>query len=120
MSNPVFPVLAKGQDAKFYSIELEDTAIKTSMEGGYVVSRARHTRRPRRTFKTGFTDLAPGDASLLEAFYDLVRGGSVVFDWPDPVTHTVFQVRFMEKLLFQYVGIGPTQRWDVQMTLEQA
>jgi hypothetical protein len=120
LTNPVFPTLTKTQDSKFYGIELEDTGLKTPMDGGYVVSRARHTRRPRRTFRTGFTDLTPDDATLLENFYDLVRGSSVVFDWTDPITTSVWQVRFIDKLSFQYTGVGISKRWDVQFSLEQA
>lgn len=120
MTNPVFPTLAMLQDSKFYSVEQEDVGLKTTMDGGYVVSRAKHTRTPRRTFTTGFTTIRTADKALLEAFYTTVRGSSVIFDWTDPVSLTVYQVRFADKLTFKYTGMGAMQLWDVGVKLEQA
>ena len=119
MTNPVFPADPK-QDSKYYEVELEDPTLRTNMEGGYVVTRPKHTRKPRRTFKSGCTSITSDQRKALEDFYDSVRGGSVIFDWTDPVTGTVFQVRFKEKISFKYTGMGITQLWDVTFTLEQA
>lgn len=120
MTNPVFPNLSKGQDSQFYEMTPEDPALKTSMDGGYVVSRAKHTRKPRRTFKTGFSSIIQADYTLLADFWDTVRGGSIVFDWIDPATGSLYNVRFASQISFKYVGKGDTKLWDVQITLEQA
>lgn len=120
MANPVFPTLSRGDDSSKYSVELEDPAMKTSLEGGYVSSRAKHTRTPRKTWKIGYTLITNADKALLDAFWATVRGGSVVFDWTDPVSGTVFQVRFADKMNFQYVGRGNNKLWDLTLTLEQA
>lgn len=120
MSNPVFPTLAMGQDSKYYAIGQEDVAMKTKMDGGYVVSRAKHTRIPRLTFKTGFTAIGEADRALLTAFYNTVRGGSVIFDWTDPVQNTVYQVRFGGEIEYKYTGVGGVRLWDVTINLEQA
>jgi hypothetical protein len=120
MTNPVFPTTSKGQDSRFYEVSREDPALKTEMEGGYVVSRAKHTRRPRRKFKTGYSSIGNADRAILEAFYDQVRGGSAIFDWKDPIEQVVYQVRFSQALTFKYVGIGEAQLWDVSVELEQA
>lgn len=121
MPNPIFPTLAKGQDSKFYKVAQENTALTTKMEGGYVVSRAKHTRKPRKTWTTGFSSILNADRIKLQDFWDTVRGGSVIFDWTDPITNTVMQVRFVgEGLEFSYVGMGVAQLWDVSFQLEQA
>lgn len=120
MTNPVFPTLTRGVDSKFTTEETEDVSLKTKIEGGYVVSRAKHTRTPRKTFTTGYTALPPADKATLEAFYNTVKGGSVIFDWKDPVSLAFFQVRFTEALSFKYTGIGNSRMWDVQIKLEQA
>lgn len=121
MTNPVFPTLSQGQDSSLYSVETEDPSLKTPLEGGYVVSRAKHTRTPRKTFKTGFTMLKNTDKATLDAFYSgSARGGSVIFDWTDPASAVVYQVRFLEKLSYRYTGVGTSQRWDVAFSLEQA
>ena len=120
MSTPEWPKLSRDQDSQFYEVLLEDPSLKTTMEGGYVVSRAKHTRTPRRTFKTGYSGIGNADRALLEGFYDSVRGGAMIFNWRDPVSQLVWQVRFGDKLALKYVGVGISQRWDVQITLEQA
>lgn len=121
MSNPVFPPsLARQQDAKYYEFDLEDVAMKTEMEGGYVVSRPKHTRKPRRTFTSGLTCILDADRAALEDFYELVKGGSVVFDWTDPIDAKVYQVRFAEKLKIKYTGVSTAHRWDVTFVMQQA
>lgn len=120
MGMPEWPTLSREQDSQFYEVSLEDPALKTAMEGGYVVSRPKHTRKPRRSFKTGYSGITNADRVLLEAFYDSVRGGSLTFTWRDPVSKTAWIVRFGEKLGFKYVGVGISQRWDVQISLDQA
>jgi len=123
MPNPVFPTLALtngGQDSKVYNVEQEDPALKSDLEGGYVVSRAKHTRKPRKTFTTGYRAVSDADRKMLQNFYDTVRGGAVIFDWTDPVDGIVYQVRFVEKLQWKYVGIGEAKLWDVQFRVQQA
>jgi hypothetical protein len=123
MTNPVFPTLALGkggQDSTQYSIAIEDVAIKSEMEGGYVVSRARHTRTPRKTFTTGYKGITDADRTTLMNFYATVGGGAVIFDWTDPVNLTTWQVRFDGDMTFRYSGIGPTKLWDVAFKLAQA
>lgn len=123
MANPVFPtlVLAKGgQDSTQFSVKIEDVAIKTEMEGGYVVSRARHTRTPRKTFATGYKSISDADRTVLINFYNSVGGSSVIFDWTDPVDKIVWQVRFDGEMSFKYVGIGVTKLWDVSFQVQQA
>jgi len=123
MANPVFPTLALtngGQDSTKFGIKTEDVAIKSELEGGYVASRARHTRKPRKTFSTGFKAISDADRKTLEAFYERVGGASVIFDWTDPVDGKVWQVRFEGEFSFNYVGIGITKLWDVSFQLQQA
>lgn len=120
MTNPVFPTLAKDQDSKFYEIMQEDSGMVTKMEGGYVVSRAKHTRAPRKTFKTGYSSILNADRVLLMNFYATVRGSSVVFNWTDPIENVVYAVRFASQPVFKYVGMGVAQLWDVSFQLEQA
>lgn len=121
MANPIFPTLAKGQDSKYYKVTQENTAMSTKMDGGYVVSRAKHTRKPRKAFVSGFTSILNVDKTKLQDFWETVRGGSVIFDWTDPASKVVFQVRFVgESLEFSYVGKGATQLWDVSFKVEQA
>jgi hypothetical protein len=109
------------QDAKYFSVKLEDPSIKAEMEGGYVVSRPRHTRTPRRTWTTGFTDLSNAERLTLESFWNTQRGGSEIFLWKNKVDNVYYQVRFTKPMEFKYAGFGTTYRWDCpNIELEQA
>jgi hypothetical protein len=126
MPNPIYPNLSVKPDSPLHNVEIEDPSMRSEMEGGYVVSRARHTRTPRNTWTIGYTSLRQADMQLLEDFYRLVRGGSVVFDWTDPETQMTgsvaktYQVRFKGTLKKQYKGAGALKMWDVTFNLEQA
>ncbi len=113
MSN--FPTLSIGLDASTFQETSENTAVSGGdTEGGYVYTRARHTRRPRRSFMFSFTDISDNDKSTLQTFWDDRQGGSGAFNWTHPVSSTVYNVRFdieME-LEFERAGYGNNHRWN--------
>lgn len=113
MTTPVFPAaLAQLQDSKYFGITPEDKTIKGESEGGYVHTRPRHTRKPRLTFKTGFTEISQQQKDQLLAFYEQV-GGYTKFLYIDPTSSLTYTVRFSKPLSFKYAGIGPTRLWNV-------
>lgn len=114
-----FPTLSQGQDSSLFSVETDDPAIKADIEGGYEYTRPRFTRRPRRTFKTGFSDLTEADRTLLDEFYDDVMGGSDSFYWTNPVTSVVTLVRFKDPPTWKYTGIKTRYRWQVQFAVKE-
>jgi len=123
MANPIFPTLELkrgGIDSSLYRVKPENPAMVTDLEGGYVVSRKRHTRKPRLTFTFGYKEIGDADYKKLLDFYQAVGGGSVIFDWTDPVDKVVYQVRFSAEPDFQYSGIGATRLWSVQFEVMQA
>jgi hypothetical protein len=108
------------EDSKYRSERQADPAIRKEVEGGYVLTRPRYTRAPRKTFTTGFTHISETDKAALQTFYSSKKGGSDSFTWADPVTGTVYSVRFVGQPEFTYVGRGPTFLWDVtNIQLEQ-
>jgi hypothetical protein len=115
----VFPKLDKEQDSRFYEVVLEDVGMKSPLDGGYVASRPKHTRRPRRSFKTGYSKISNADRATLEAFYTQTLGSSIIFEWCDPVECFTYQVRFAGPMSFKYVGMGVSQLWEAQIQLEQ-
>lgn len=115
-----FPTLSKGQDSRYHKISIEDPAIRSETEGGYVLTRARYTRAPRITFTTGFTSITQADLTTLMNFYIARKGGSDSFSWTNPVTLDVYTVRFKKPIEPQYKGMGETFLWDVpDIQLEQ-
>lgn len=93
----------------------EDPAIAASkMEGGYVISRPRFTRRPRRTFSFMYTDMNDTDKGTLYAFWNSMFGSSNAFSWTHPSSGEVINARFdpATKLKFSRMGYGPVNRWQ--------
>lgn len=113
MATKTFPaVLADIQDSQFFQIDLEDKTLKGEVEGGYTHARPRHTRKPRRTFKTGFTEITQAQMELLVSFYDDV-GGYTKFNYTNPTTGVVHEVRFDKPFGLKYKGIGATKLWNI-------
>lgn len=107
-------------DSKTFGVSLEDPAMRSETEGGYVITRARHTRAPRKTWAFGYKMLTNADRLALENFVTTVRGGSLIFTWLNPQDFVTYNVRFKELPKFGYEGLGTVQRWNCSMTLEQA
>lgn len=108
-----FPVLSDKPDSKHYNMKKEDPAAKNKMEGGYVTSRPKFTRKPRRTFTIGYSTLRPADMKALEDFWDEVKGSSSKFTWLNQMTGESIVVRFTAYWDARYVGKGLFKAWDV-------
>lgn len=121
MADPVYPAeLAKQQDSSKFKVEQEDNAVKGETEGGYVFARPRNTRKPRKTFTTGYTDISQALCQQLRDFYDKV-GTYQVFQWTDPTDQKVYRVRFSAGPKYDYTGVGKTRLWSVSsLTLKEA
>jgi phage-related protein len=113
---------ADQQDSSKYGVSQENQALASPIEGGYVSSRPRHTRRPRKTFTSGFSWLSEDQKNTLQAFFDSVYGGSVIFNWTNPTDNTVVAVRFTTDttLAFSYSGAGNQRRYEVSFKLQEA
>lgn len=107
-----FPLLNR-QDSQYYGIMPENPGMRSEMDGGYVMSRARHSRPPRKTYTTGFTDLSNAERISIQDFWDLNMGSADSFSWTDPVDAGVKTVRFAGDLDFKYTGVGGNHRWMI-------
>ena len=118
----VFPTLSTKQDEKNFQDESENPAISSKTEGGYVITRARFTRTPRRTFAVAYSNLSTADKTLLVNFWNQLGGGSDTFWWTHPATGEIIQVRFdpSKTLQFEYARYQqnpdgtPDHRWNMQ------
>lgn len=121
MSENTFPTLSKLPDEQFYNEEYQDTAMRSKTEGGYVFTRPRTTRRPRRIFTTGYTNLPHADKETLRQFWDAMRGGSDAFLWTNPTTNEAVLVRFKSPLKPKYAGFRSGEHhYDIpNITLEE-
>ena len=112
-----FPLASK-QDAAKFGFAQEDTGMRSEMEGGYVLTRPRHTRSPRRTWTTGFTDLNNADKATFEAFF-AAHGTYKAFDYTLPVEGLLINVRFAEVPKYDYQGFGDNLRWNIECKIEE-
>lgn len=106
-----FPLATK-QDSSKYGFQQEDVGMRSEMEGGYVLTRPRHTRTPRRTWKTGFTNLSDSDKQTFENFVNSV-GTYLAFDYNIPVAGTLVNVRLQKIPTYEYAGFGTNLRWNI-------
>lgn len=117
----IYPDLSEKPDQKTYSVDREDPAMRNEMEGGYVTSRPRFLRKPRKTFKFGYRSLPDADYLKLEELWDAVRGGSKIFQYKDWHDGKTYDVRFKSRFQAKFVGAGGTRWWDVTgIELEEA
>lgn len=108
------------EDAQKFGIEYEDNAIKIKTEGGYRITRPRHTRAPRATITTGFTNISNDDKEVLEEFFAKV-GTYDHFNYTDPTSDVVRVMKMVGPLPFVFAGIGGgnLHRWNVTFKLVQ-
>lgn len=115
MSDFPTALLAGKEDSAQFNIEVENVAHASKMEGGYVISRPKFTRTPRKMFTTGFTFITQAQYEELVTFYETKFGGSDTFTYTDPASAVEYTVRFSPdyELKAKYKGAGATRRWDV-------
>lgn len=113
-----FPSNSLKEDASFFGEEHEDVTVRGEVEGGYIITRPRHTRLPRRTFETGFSDLSQVQLGQVITFAESKRGG-LAFTYTHPTSGVEYTVRFKGAPKPTYKGIADNPRWDVAVTLEQ-
>ncbi len=108
------------EDSKYRTEKLADPVMRNEIEGGYVSTRPRYTRTPRKTWTTGFTHVTEAEKEALVSFWNARRGGSASFTWDDPITSVEYTVRFVGAPSINYVGKGSLYLWDItNITLEQ-
>ena len=106
-----FPTLTRKVDVENFDETQEDPTMRSKTDGGYLFTRPRTTRRPRKSFTIGLIDMPDADKVALQTFWDQVTG-SVAFNWTHPVSAEVFVVRLMKPIKFVQTGPGNSHRWD--------
>lgn len=96
-----------------------DPTIRSRSEGGYVTTRARFTRIPRKwTIKYDWVTKA--NKNTIKTFEDdTVVGGSANFDWLNPENSATYDVRFLG--LIRYAPHPDTNFlwWIIEFELEE-
>jgi hypothetical protein len=93
-----------------------DPTIRARSEAGYLKTRARTTRVPKK-YKVTYSPLPLADKQTIEDFEDTVLIGADSFNWTDPTGGGVKVVRFAEPV--KYSALWHKNWWKVEMTLEE-
>lgn len=112
-----YPNLSIDPDATSFNETSENVAIASGdTEGGYIYTRPRFTRRPRRTFTFVHKNISEAERITLQNFWDANYGGSNSFNWTHPITSVVYTVRFAPdmELTFDRIGFGTNHRWNTE------
>ncbi|EOB4971270.1 hypothetical protein KW516_19070 [Vibrio fluvialis] len=108
----LFPPAGIKEDSSNFSMEHEDKGLSSETDGGYVYSRPRHGRLPRRKITTGFTDISDADKIQIEKFAEKY-GTYLMFSYTIPDTSETINVRFKTLPKYNYAGVGGTHRYNV-------
>ncbi|NSW86988.1 MAG: hypothetical protein HPY84_11790 [Syntrophobacteraceae bacterium] len=112
-----FPTLSVKPSTEGWSEQKAfDPTIRVRSEAGYVKTRARCTRIPKK-YRVSYVPLPLADKLLVEAFEDFMRVGADAFKWRYPVDSQWKTVRFAEPV--QYAMMGTMNLWKVDMVLEE-
>lgn len=110
-------LMIDGHDsAKFQESHKVDPAIPFNSEGGWLISRARFTRRPPVVYTLGFTDLSEAEKDVIQTLYNDARGSSeIITGWVHPTSGQTLSVRFKQGSVPQYTyrGMRNNHRWDI-------
>ena len=111
---------AETEDSQYFEESSTDPTLRLETDGGYVLTRPRFTRKPRKLITTGFSFISESSKNIIQAYYDAKRGGSESFPYLHPTTGVTLTVRFKSPPKFKYVGFGYLRAWDVKsIELEQ-
>lgn len=111
---PTYPTLTINPSEPM-GVKPEDSTIKSDFEAGYMQTRSRFTRK-RKTFNIVYDLISDADKNTLEAFVETVKEGSLSFDWTEPLTSTVYVVRFQIAPEYETVIYG---YWKTSFVLEE-
>lgn len=95
-----------------------DPAIRGLSEGGYVTSRARFTRIPRK-WPLKYDWLTTANKDTLKAFEVAMVGGSESFTWTNPADSTSYTVRFLGVARYTPHEHINFLRWMMEFVLEE-
>ena len=112
-----FPTLSINPSVRDWTEEKAfDPTIRSRSEGGYVKTRARCTRIPRKWHMV-YDALSKTDKETLEEYEDDQQVGAGSFNWTNPLNSTTYSVRFAGPV--KYTMMGNVNFWTVAIDLEE-
>ena len=92
--------------------------VRTEVEAGYVVSRNRFTRAPRR-WNLRYDMVKTANRDTIIAFVTTRGIGGESFQWTEPVAAASVTVRFLEPPVYVPAENTNNTRWTINLILEE-
>ena len=112
-----FPTLSRDapRSSSFKEMKAQDPSIRSQMEDGTVLSRARFTVNKKR-FEFMYDNLTEADKTLLDTLEDDTMVGGDTITWTHPKTDVVYIVRLGEPIHFNVQGSNKNL-WEASFIL---
>lgn len=101
-----------------YRETLPDVALRTQMDAGPSKVRRRYTTNSRPIQARVIPMTAAQVAIFKEFFNDSLAGGTLAFDWLDPITQEAVEMRFVTPPPPDIQAVESSTLFDVTMNLE--
>jgi len=112
-----WPTLSKPNRVTVQNItRAMDPTIRTPMEAGYTITRARFTRSPKQWLVT-FSSISTADKDLLVAHEVAQNVGGDYFAWTAPHNATSYNVCYAEPIKYDPVPDTNFTHWNVTLSL---
>jgi hypothetical protein len=114
-----FPSLStKPAQSEFREESAYDPTLRSKSEGGYLKTRPRYTRMPRK-WRLVYPWMSGTDKDTLWAFEVARKVGGESFNWTNPQDSQVYVVRFGAPILYRLLKVKGDDTWRVEFDLEE-
>lgn len=113
---PTLSINAPRPDS-FRETKAQDPTIRSPMESGKVLARARFTA-VKKKWEFTYENLTDADKTLLEAFETNTMVGAETITWTHPKTLTGYVVRLAEPIKYN-IQASDKDLWEASFTLEE-
>ena len=118
MADTTFPVLSRGAHTDIKEVVASDPTLRSEMENGRVLTRARFTGLKRK-WSYSIRDMLEADKTSLTSMQTTVRVGSGTIEWTHPKTAAVIDVRLAEPITFELDEFDHL-KWSAKLILVEA
>ena len=118
MADVAFPTLSRGAHTDLKEVIASDPTIRSEMENGRVLTRARFTGLKRK-WTYSIRDMLEADKTLLTTMQTNARVGSGTISWTNPKTAAAIDVYLAEPIAFE-LDETDFVKWSAKLILIEA
>lgn len=114
-----FPTLGVAPTVSDYEETLaQDPTLRHETDGGYVITGVRFTGTPPDKYHLKYEPITEVEKASLKTFQAQQGVGAVMFDWINPFTSAVLDVRLLSPMKFK-PWKGMPGLWSVELDIEE-